>query len=147
LARGQFEFVDGGIVQHDQVSTASLLLLYSVSNLPFCMTHLQACPNAYGIASQMTQGHRFLHDTFNATPRVGWSIDPFGSSSSNAALYALMQFDALIINRISSTDMDAMMKNKALEFVWQPSSSIPAARSEIFTHVFDSYFCMPGGNT
>eukprot|EP00048_Salpingoeca_helianthica_P023476 m.24600 g.24600 ORF g.24600 m.24600 type:complete len:1033 (-) comp8724_c0_seq1:97-3195(-) len=119
IASSRFEFVDGGIVQHDQ-----------------------ACPTALGIASQMTQGHRFLQATFNVTARIGWSIDPFGSSSSNAWLYSLMKFDALVINRISSDAMSALMANKALEFNWFPTTD---GHDSIFTHVFDSYFCMPGG--
>ena len=72
-------------------------------------------------------------------------MDPFGSSSSNAVLYSLMQFDALVINRVSSDVLADMMKQRTLEFVWEPSSALPPTRASILTHVFDSYFCMPGG--
>ena len=41
-----------------------------------------------------TLGHRFLREEFAFAPRVGWQIDPFGHSSTNAALSALMGYDA-----------------------------------------------------
>ena len=88
----------------------------------------------------MSDGHRFLSQNFNVTPTIGWSIDPFGSSgplcpgegklqlhpqtpdrdsptssrftASNAALYAMMGFDALVINRIPSEVMDTAKATK-----------------------------------
>ena len=47
----QFEFIDGGIVQHDQAN-----------------------PTANDIINHMTFGHRFLLETFGVRPSVGWSI-------------------------------------------------------------------------
>lgn len=38
----------------------------------------------------MTMGHKFLADEFGFRVKVGWQIDPFGHSSTNAALSALM---------------------------------------------------------
>lgn len=35
-------------------------------------------------------------------------------------------------------------KERALEFVWRASSSLAPNASEIFCHVFESYYCMPG---
>ena len=86
-----------------------------------------------------------MKQTFNVTPTIGWSIDPFGSSgrhrtwrrsiggqwtgrrprltrfplsfhpllASNAALYAMMGFDALVINRIPDEEMDVAKANKS----------------------------------
>ena len=122
IQRKQFEFVDGGLVQHDQAN-----------------------PTARGIVNQMTSGHAFLLRAFGVVPRVGWSLDPFGSSTANAALYGLSNYDALVINRIPDSEMAPLKASKGLEFVWRPSPSLPNEQTEIFTHVLDSYFCMPGG--
>lgn len=33
--------------------------------------------------------------------------------------------------------------DKELEFIWRASSSLPDKQTEIFTHIFESYYCMP----
>ncbi len=43
---------------------------------------------------------RFLQKTFGKVPRVGWQIDPFGHSSTQAGLMsAQVGFDALFFGR------------------------------------------------
>ena len=86
-----------------------------------------------------------LKDKFGeaAQPRVGWSLDPFGMSATQAVLQALMGMEAWFFTRLSGDVVDAMKKSKGLEFVWRGSSALPAASSEIFAHVFESYYCMP----
>jgi hypothetical protein len=46
----------------------------------------EAAPYYEDIIDQMTLGHKFLLDTFNAVPSIGWQIDPFGHSNTQAAL-------------------------------------------------------------
>jgi hypothetical protein len=48
----------------------------------------------------MTVGHKFLKDTFNITPTIGWHIDPFGHQASSAALFSQMGKFRLLIQRI-----------------------------------------------
>ncbi len=43
----------------------------------------------------MTLGHQFLLRKFDFIPTIGWQIDPFGHTATNAVLYAMMGFDAL----------------------------------------------------
>ena len=83
-------------------------------------------------------GHRFLKDTFGVTPRVGWQIDPFGHSVTNARLFAEMGFDALFFGRIDHQDKDKRMKEQSLEFIWNPSEN-----SSIFTHVLFNLYHSP----
>ena len=33
-------------------------------------------------------------------PRIGWQIDPFGASAVTPSVFAMMGFDALVINRV-----------------------------------------------
>ena len=122
IASKQWIFVDGGYVQHDQ-----------------------ACPTSTQIIKQMSDGQRYLATTFDQRPTIGWSIDPFGSSAANAELYAMMGFSGLVINRIPDDEMVPAKANRSLEFVWYPSSQLTEAPNALFTHVFDSYFCMPNG--
>ena len=49
---------------------------------------------------QMTVGHQFLDRTFGYNPRIGWQVDPFGHSSTQAALMTgALGFDALYFGR------------------------------------------------
>lgn len=52
----------------------------------------------------MMVGHDFLKKEFNYIPKVGWQIDSFGHSNTNARLLAEMGFDAVILNRIDFED-------------------------------------------
>ena len=45
-------------------------------------------------------GCRFLNETFGFRPRVGWQVDPFGHSNTQASLMAgFLGFDAMFFGR------------------------------------------------
>jgi len=52
----------------------------------------------------MMVGHEFLKKEFNQIPTVGWQIDAYGHSNTNARLFAEMGFDAIFLNRIDFED-------------------------------------------
>ena len=122
VREGKIEFVDNGWSQHDM-----------------------GCTTTDSMISNWVEGHQWLLDHFGETaqPKIGWSLDPFGMSSSQAVLQSLMGMDAWFFTRVTGDTVDAMKKAKGLEFVWRGSSALPAAQSEIFSHVFESYYCMP----
>lgn len=62
-SQGRLEFANGGWVMHDEASAH-----YS------------------DMLDQMSRGLRFLEDEFGYSPRVGWQIDPFGHSATQASL-------------------------------------------------------------
>ena len=59
-------------------------------------------------------------------------------------MQALMGFDAWFFTRISGDDVNSRKDSKELEFVWQASSSgLDEKDTDMFCHVFESYYCMP----
>ena len=78
VANGQLNFVNGGWVMHDE-----------------------AAAHYVSMIDHTTHGHRFLKDEFDFKPRVGWQLDPFGHSSTQAALLChAAGFDGLFFGRI-----------------------------------------------
>ena len=118
----KIEFVDGGMSQHDM-----------------------GCTTFDSMFSNFMAGHQFIVNHFGeaARPRVGWSLDPFGISASNAIFYALAGFDAYFFTRLPFDTVADMKAQRTGEFVWRPSSTLPPATSEIFAHVLLDYYCMP----
>ena len=55
------------------------------------------------------EGHLWIKEKFGAAarPRVGWSLDPFGLSTSQAVMQSLMGFDAWFFTRVSSSVLAA----------------------------------------
>uniref|UniRef100_A0A915HUZ6 Alpha-mannosidase n=1 Tax=Romanomermis culicivorax TaxID=13658 RepID=A0A915HUZ6_ROMCU len=123
VARGQFEFIGGGWVQHDEATT-----------------------HYAGIIDQMTLGHRFLNTTFGrcGIPKVAWQIDPFGHSRESAALFALMDFEALFFARIHYLDRAKRKKQKSMEMIWHGSDDL-GKRADILTSVFYEHYMPPDG--
>ncbi|XP_077547808.1 lysosomal alpha-mannosidase-like [Haemaphysalis longicornis] len=100
---GQLQFVGGGWTQNDEA-----------------VTHYTA------IIDQMTLGLRFLNDTFGpecGVPSVAWQADPFGHSVAQAALFAEMGFDNVMLGRLSIEKKHAWQQARTLEFVWKTDSS------------------------
>ena len=98
LAAGQFEFVNGGWSQHDE-----------------------ACPDPLSMIQQMTTGHQYLLHHFGVVPRVAWQIDPFGHSAVTPTLFALMGFQAVVINRVHHQIKDYLKEKQMMEFIWTGS--------------------------
>lgn len=100
VTNGQWEFVQGGWVSPDEATST-----FSA------------------VADQLTQGHQWLHRTFGVTPTIGFQIDPFGASATVAQLYKSAGFTHHIIDRINFRTKDVLKKNKALQFLWYPTST------------------------
>ena len=65
-------------------------------------SHDEACPTYEQMIENMLVGHQFALREFGVRPRVGWQLDPFGHSNTNARLYAEMGFDGLFFARLDS---------------------------------------------
>lgn len=54
----------------------------------------------HAMLDQLIEGHQWVKRNLNFTPRVGWSIDPFGQGSTVPHLLAASGFEGAIIQRI-----------------------------------------------
>ena len=89
--------------------------------------HDEACTHYVDMVDQTTLGHQFILEEFgeHANPRIGWQLDPFGHSSTHAALLcAEAGFDALFFGRMDYQEHDLRVRSKDLQFLWQPSPSL-----------------------
>ena len=57
--------------------------------------HDEACPIYDDMINNMQMGHDFIFKEFGIRPRIGWQIDTFGHSNTNARFFAEMGFDAV----------------------------------------------------
>lgn len=64
--------------------------------------HDEACPTYTDMLYNMMLGHDFVLREFGVKPKIGWHIDPFGHSATNARLFAELGFDAFFVCRLSA---------------------------------------------
>ena len=107
--------------------------------------HDEASTHYIDMIDQTTYGHRFIQEQFGVQPKVGWQIDPFGHSATQAALLsAEVGFEALFFGRIDYQDYDARAKTKRLEWIWEASASLGEDAS-LFAGMFWNGYGPPGG--
>lgn len=75
VQNGQFGIMGGGWVMHDE-----------------------ALPDYRDMLVQIEVGQRWLRDTFNIKPRVGWQIDPFGHSSVTPFVFSELGYEAIVLS-------------------------------------------------
>ena len=74
---------------------------------------------------QTTLGHEFLKRELGVLPKVGWQLDPFGHSASQASLFThKMGFDALFFGRIDYQDRQLRQVQSSCEGLWNASRNL-----------------------
>jgi alpha-mannosidase len=125
LSNGQLEFINGGWCMHDEATTHYI-----------------------DMVDQTTLGHQYIVKEFGAAanPSIGWQVDPFGHSSTQAALLsAEVGFDALFFGRIDYQDHNQRVARKEMQFAWAPSPSLGSDAS-VWTEVaLDGNYNPPHG--
>lgn len=112
---GQLSFVNGGWCMHDEAATHYM-----------------------GMIDQTTLGHDFLLRELDYIPRVGWQLDPFGHSATQASLLSSKAgFDALYFGRIDYQDMRRRHDEQQCEGFWSASSNLES--TNIFWGLTGSY--------
>mmetsp|Transcript_69979 Transcript_69979/g.152665 ORF Transcript_69979/g.152665 Transcript_69979/m.152665 type:complete len:1011 (-) Transcript_69979:481-3513(-) len=118
VKRGQLSFTNGGWCMHDE-----------------------ATPFYLDMIDQTTLGHRFLMDEFGMSPSIGWQLDPFGHSATQAALLtAEVGMVGLFFARIDYQDLALRSdpSDKAAEFIWRASPSL-GDDAQVFTGLTGQY--------
>ncbi len=82
--------------------------------------HDEESTSVYSAASNMEYGLTWLAHTFGAAyrPRFGWHIDPSGHALLTPTLFALLGYDAVVIDRIPAYMKQEYKRNQSLQFVW-----------------------------
>ena len=102
VANNQLTFVNGGWCMHDEATTHYI-----------------------GMIDQTTLGHTFLKKELGVIPRVGWQLDPFGHSATQASMMtSKMGFDALFFGRIDYQDLRLRQLEQECEGLWNASTSL-----------------------
>ena len=105
--------------------------------------HDEAATHFMGMMDQTTLGHSFLSETFGYAPTVGWQIDPFGHSSTQAGLLSSgAGFDALYFGRIDYQDLALRRSQRRVEGVWRAGADNAGSNADVFWGLTGSY----GGN-
>jgi alpha-mannosidase len=107
----------------------------------WCM-HDEATTHFMGMIDQTTLGHTFLKKELSVVPSVGWQLDPFGHSATQASLMtSKVGFDALYFGRIDYQDLELRRLTRECEGLWN-STGGGGGDSTIFWGLTGSY----GGN-
>lgn len=108
----------------------------------WCM-HDEATPHFSAMFDQTRLGHAFLKQEFNVTPTIGWQIDPFGHSATQATLLSYgLGFEGLYFARIDYEDYAKRKAARDLEFIWRPKGKI---HGQVFTGVIQDHYGAPDG--
>lgn len=110
----------------------------SFANGGWCM-HDEAATHFMGMIDQTSLGHEFLKRELGVIPKVGWQLDPFGHSATQASLLtARVGFDALYFGRIDYQDLVIRQETQECEGLWASSPSAGANQS-VFWGLTGSY--------
>lgn len=130
VASGRFEFVGGGVVEHDE-----------------------ALNTWDAVVDQMTDGHEWLEQHLGVRPTVAWQADSAGHSDATPALLSQMGFEALFLGRVHFRVRQQFSNQKHLEFIWR-GKDLGGARDrgteawkpgDVFTHIMYNGFAAPEG--
>ena len=115
VANEQLSFVNGGWCMHDEAATHYI-----------------------GMIDQTTLGHRFLKKELGVIPKVGWQLDPFGHSATQASLFSSkVGFDAIYFGRIDYQDLSKRHYEQECEGLWNSSKNL--AHTTVFWGLTGSY--------
>ncbi|EDW59490.1 alpha-mannosidase 2 [Drosophila virilis] len=101
----------------------------------------EANVHIYPMLDQLIEGHQWLRNNLNVTPKVGWSIDPFGHGSTVPYLLSGAQFEGAIIQRIHYAWKEWFARQQSGDFIWTPYWRSAKDQGKLLTHnmPFDIY--------
>ncbi|KAL3288965.1 hypothetical protein HHI36_003408 [Cryptolaemus montrouzieri] len=115
VKNGQLEIVSGGWVMNDEANSHWI-----------------------SIIQQYTDGHQWLQQNLNYTPKSSWAIDPFGMSATQASLLKEMGFHHMLIQRVHYSVKKHLASFQQLEFRWRQMWDTQG-KNDMFTHMMPFY--------
>eukprot|EP00456_Euglypha_rotunda_P038373 TRINITY_DN2949_c0_g1_i3.p1 TRINITY_DN2949_c0_g1~~TRINITY_DN2949_c0_g1_i3.p1 ORF type:complete len:782 (+),score=111.62 TRINITY_DN2949_c0_g1_i3:151-2346(+) len=107
--------------------------------------HDEAASHWIAMVDQTTLGHKYIKEQFGKIPTAGWQIDPFGHSSTQAALLsAEVGFDSLYFMRIDYQDRQQRIASSNMETIWRASPSY-GTTADVFSGAFIVGYGPPDG--
>jgi hypothetical protein len=104
----------------------------------------EALPSYKETMLNMRTGLDFLKETFNVRPKIGWQIDPFGSSALTVAVLHKLGYEALVENRISANFKQKLSEEDGFNFYWQGHQvSKNKEETNLFTHIIQRHYNLP----
>ena len=117
VKNNQLNFVNGGWCMHDEASTHYM-----------------------GMIDQTTLGHTFLKEELGVIPKVGWQLDPFGHSATQASVMtSKMGFNSLFFGRIDYQDLQLRQLSQECEGLWDANQSMQNDDTTIFWGLTGEY--------
>lgn len=96
LKTKQLEIVTGGWVMNDEANSHWISIIH-----------------------QLTDGHQWLQQHLNYTPKSSWSVDPFGMSATQPFLLKETGLKNMLIQRVHYSVKKQLAKQTHLEFMWR----------------------------
>ena len=95
--------------------------------------------------NNMIQLIDFILKEFGVKPNIGWQIDPFGHSATNARIFAEMGFDAFFSARMDFGDKAQQRADHSMEAIWIPYKDSLGKDVKILHHLLFAHYCAPSG--
>lgn len=105
----------------------------------------EATPNFDDLINNLMLGRQFAKEHFGVSPKVGWDIDTFGHSDANARLLGELGYEALFFSRMDEQEKAQRSGQKAMNFLWRPSTENLGNQYQLLTSVFKDDYCSPKG--
>ncbi|XP_053624803.1 alpha-mannosidase 2 [Plodia interpunctella] len=99
----------------------------------------EACTHIYALVDQFIEGHTWLKTNLGITPKIGWSIDPFGHGPTVPHLLDQSGLEGAIIQRIHYAWKQWLAQRQIEEFYWIPGWSTNKPNLVIHNQPFDIY--------
>uniref|UniRef100_T1JDE6 Alpha-mannosidase n=1 Tax=Strigamia maritima TaxID=126957 RepID=T1JDE6_STRMM len=117
LQSGRFEIITGGWVMTDEAN-----------------------PHIYAMLDQLIEGHQWLANTLDYSPRTAWSVDPFGHGATLPYLLSQSGIEGMVIQRIHFAWKQYLAEQQSGDFLWRQTWD-NAGSSDILCHnnPFDIY--------